>query len=75
MWGVDDPTAPHAPATNLPDAQLNVLHVTIWYVIQLSYEQNTLYGSILYSGNSPTNNIYFPKKHTASVTNSTPIKN
>ena len=35
MWGIDDPTAPHAPATNLPDARLNVLHVTIWYVIQL----------------------------------------
>ena len=35
MWGIDDPTAPHAPATNLPDARLNVTHVTIWYVIQL----------------------------------------
>ena len=35
MCGIDDPTAPHAPATNLPDARLNVLHVTIWYEIQL----------------------------------------
>ena len=35
MCGIDDPTAPHAPATNLPDARLNVLHVAIWYEIQL----------------------------------------
>ena len=35
MWRIDDPTAPHAPAINLPGAQLNVLHVALWYVIQL----------------------------------------
>ena len=35
MWGIDDPTVPHAPVTNLPDARLNVLHVTIWYIIRL----------------------------------------
>ena len=35
MWGMDDRAAPHAPAINLSDAQLNVLHVPICYVIQL----------------------------------------